>query len=420
MAFKDPKKTRLKGFLSLLSRFCLPTLVLFFLLILPSVSFSAQVTLAWDPNTELNLARYRLHYGTVSRTYSQHIDVGLNLTYTLTNLNAGTTYYFTLTAENTQGASSGYSNEVSFSSPAQTVTLTVNKQGTGNGTVTNSPTGTSFNPGTLVTLTATADANSVFSAWSGGCSGSSPTCIVTMNSNTQITATFNLKTYTVTATAGANGSISPAGTTTVNPGASRSFTITPAAGYRVAAVTVDGTSVGTVTSYTFSNVTANHTISATFTNNTAYTLTVLKSGTGTGSITNSPTGSSFNPGTRVTLTATADASSVFGGWSGGCGSSPTCIVTMNSNITVTAGFNLKPTTYTITATAGANGSISPAGATTVNQGASRTFTITPAAGYRVAAVIVDGKWVWPVTSYTFSNITANHSITAYFLMRWKK
>ncbi len=53
-------------------------------------------------------------------TYSQHIDVGLNLIYTLTNLNAGTTYYFALTAENTQGASSGYSNEVSYSSSVQT------------------------------------------------------------------------------------------------------------------------------------------------------------------------------------------------------------------------------------------------------------------------------------------------------------
>ena len=411
-----PQKKEIRCSFLLSIFFCSFLLVSFFI-IFPTVSFSAQVTLAWDANTEPDLARYLLHYGTASTTYSQHIDVGLNLSYTVTNLNEGTTYYFALTAENTQGASSGYSNEVSYSSSVQTATLTVTKQGNGTGTV--SATGINcgidcseaYALGAAVTLTATADASSVFSGWSGGC-GTSPTCTVTMNSNTTKTAGFNLKTYTITATAGATGSISPIGTTTVNYGANQTFTITPATDYRVAAVTVDGSSVGAVTSYTFSNVTANHTISATFAISTTYTLTVLKNGTGTGSVSNSPTGSSFNPGTVVTLTATPDASSVFSGWSGGCGSSLTCTVTMNSNVTVTAGFNLK--TYTITATAGANGSISPVGATTVNYGASRTFTITPAAGYRVAAVTVDGSSVGAGTSYTFSNIRANHNISVSF------
>ena len=180
MAFIDSQRNRVKGFLSLLSRFCLPTLVLFFLFILPSISFSAQVTLAWDPNTESNLARYRLHYGTASMTYSQHIDVGLTLIYTLTNLNAGTTYYFALTAENTQGASSGYSNEVSYSSSVQTATLTVTKQGNGTGTVlaTGIGCGTdcseAYALGAAVTLTATAGASSVFSGWSGGAGPASP------------------------------------------------------------------------------------------------------------------------------------------------------------------------------------------------------------------------------------------------------
>ncbi len=56
---------------------------------------------------------------------------------------------------------------------------------------------------------------------------------------------------------------------------SQTFTITPAANYKVSAVTVDGVSVGAVSSYTFSNVTANHTISASFaanTNTTTYTI----------------------------------------------------------------------------------------------------------------------------------------------------
>jgi len=70
--------------------------------------------------------------------------------------------------------------------------------------------------------------------------------------------------YTITASAGANGSISPTGTVTVASGGSQTFTFTPSAGYAVASVTVDGVSKGVLSSYTFSNVTANHTISVAF------------------------------------------------------------------------------------------------------------------------------------------------------------
>lgn len=70
--------------------------------------------------------------------------------------------------------------------------------------------------------------------------------------------------YTITASAGANGSISPSGAVSVNEGANQTFAITPNSGYIIADVLVDGTSVGAKESYTFENVTANHTISATF------------------------------------------------------------------------------------------------------------------------------------------------------------
>ena len=67
--------------------------------------------------------------------------------------------------------------------------------------------------------------------------------------------------------------------TSVNYGASQTYTISPNTGYTVSSVTVDGVSVGAVTSYTFSNVTANHTIAATFTPVTSsYTLTVTTIG----------------------------------------------------------------------------------------------------------------------------------------------
>ena len=80
----------------------------------------------------------------------------------------------------------------------------------------------------------------------------------------QFASTSTGPTVTLSATAGANGSISPSGSVAVDYGSSQTFTITPNTNYRVADVLVDGVSVGAVTSYTFSSVTANHTISATF------------------------------------------------------------------------------------------------------------------------------------------------------------
>jgi hypothetical protein len=57
------------------------------------------------------------------------------------------------------------------------------------------------------------------------------------------------------------------------------------------------------------------------------------------------------------------------------------------------------TNYTITATAGPNGSISPSGAVVVAAGANQAFTITPDTCYHVADVLVDGISVGPVTDY---------------------
>src|SRR6185369_15362888 len=106
----------------------------------------------------------------------------------------------------------------------------------------------------------------------------------------------------------------------------------------VADVVVDGSSVGAVTSYTFSNVTVAHTIAASFAINV----------------------------------------------------------------------------YTITASAGANGAISPSGAVSVAHGANQTFTMTPATGYHVTDVVVDGGSVGAVASYTFTNVTTAHTIAASF------
>jgi hypothetical protein len=69
---------------------------------------------------------------------------------------------------------------------------------------------------------------------------------------------------------------------------------------------------------------------------------------------------------------------------------------------------------TITATAGPGGTISPSGAVIVKNGESQTFSITPDPGYHIADVLVDGVSVGSVTSYTFSKVTADHTIVASF------
>lgn len=71
-------------------------------------------------------------------------------------------------------------------------------------------------------------------------------------------------------------------------------------------------------------------------------------------------------------------------------------------------------TFTITASAGAGGSISPSGTKSMLQTTSQTYTITPASGFAVKDVLVNGSSVGAVTSYTFPNINANHSIAASF------
>ncbi len=127
------------------------------------------------------------------------------------------------------------------------------------------------------------------------------------NVETAKTVQVNIgSTFTVTASAGAGGSISPSGAQTLNAGSSASFTITPNTGYHIADVLVDGVSVGAVTSYQFSNLAAGHTIAASFAADQVVTLTVT-----------SPNGGESLPaGIPVTVTWTSPpvASGVFTVW----------------------------------------------------------------------------------------------------------
>src|SRR6185369_613201 len=219
--------------------------------------------------------------------------------------------------------------------------------------------------------------------------------------------------YTIDTQPGPNGTIAPAGPVTVACGADQAFSIVAAACYSVADVSIDGSSIGAATSYTFTNVHANHTIAATFSQN-SYTISA-SAGAG-GTIT--PSGAvtvacGSNQDFAIAAAAcysiadvTVDGSSI------GPVSSYT-FVGVTANHTIAASFSLN--TYTIAASAGPNGSISPNGSVSVNCGSDQAFTITPDVGYGVADVVVDGGSVGAVSSYTFTNVQANHTIHATFV-----
>ena len=71
--------------------------------------------------------------------------------------------------------------------------------------------------------------------------------------------------------------------------------------------------------------------------------------------------------------------------------------------------------YTIKATAGAGGSISPSGSVSVREGRDQTFTITPDKSYAVSNVKIDGKSIGAVKSYTFENVSRTHTIEVIFM-----
>jgi hypothetical protein len=78
----------------------------------------AELTVAWDPNLEPDVAGYRLYYGVASRAYSQTLDVGASTSATVAGLEKGKTYYFAVTAYSTQGQESERSDEVIYQLPS--------------------------------------------------------------------------------------------------------------------------------------------------------------------------------------------------------------------------------------------------------------------------------------------------------------
>lgn len=92
---------------------------LLLLLVWTTPSFSAQVTLAWDANTEPDLAGYRIHYGTSSGVYPFSVDLRKNTGCTISDLEEGTTYFFAATAYDTHGDESEFSRELHYTTPSE-------------------------------------------------------------------------------------------------------------------------------------------------------------------------------------------------------------------------------------------------------------------------------------------------------------
>lgn len=241
-----------------------------------------------------------------------------------------------------------------------TGTLNVMRTGAGSGTVSSSPAGIScgvtcsaqFALGSIVQLTAAPLAGSTFAGWSGaGCSGTG-SCVITMTSVVNVTATFSPQQFQLFVTKAGSGSgvvtSSPAGincgvdcTEIYNAGTMVTLTAAPASGSTFAGWSGGGCFGAGVCTVTMS---AAQTVTATFTL-AMYTLTVSVSGDGM--VTSNPSGltcganatcsATFPANTVVQLNTLAQAGWVFAGWSGAC-SGPGCTLVMNSNYSVTAQF----------------------------------------------------------------------------------
>lgn len=126
-----------------------------------------------------------------------------------------------------------------------------------------------------------------------------------------------------------------------------------------------------------------------------------------------------NGGSTSAVSALPGSGYTFSNWTGAgfatSTSNPLVIASVQQDLTLTANFAPVAATYTITATAGSYGRISPSGAVTVAAGGSITFSILADSYYSIGDVKVDGVSVGAVDSYTFTSVTGNHTISATFV-----
>jgi len=191
------------------------------------------------------------------------------------------------------------------------------------GTVSSS--GGTYSQGTQVSITATPSSGFTFSQWSNGSTTNPIT--VTLNSNTNLSATFTaiINTYTLTVSAAEGGTVSTEGGT-YNEGTEVTIIATPSEGYRFT-----GWEGNTSTEESLTiTLNSDQTLQALFELIPIYTLTVTTSEGGTVST----EGGEYEEGTEVTITATPNEGYRFDGWEGYQSTDTTLVLTINSNIII--------------------------------------------------------------------------------------
>jgi hypothetical protein len=174
----------------------------------------AQLTVSWVDNSA-GVATTRVERRLAADTdFAAIVDVSPGAaTYVDASVSQGTTYCYRAFAYDADGVSP-YTDETCATSSYDAVTVTVSKAGTGMGAVASSPVGidcgtacaASYLSSTLVTLTATPDPGTVFSGWSGGCTGTAP-CILAGNAPVAVTASFSVLYYELTVTKSGDGTV---------------------------------------------------------------------------------------------------------------------------------------------------------------------------------------------------------------------
>ena len=290
------------------------------------------------------------------------------------------------------------------------VSVTVTAGGSGTGVVVSEPAGITcpgtcelnVEPGTVVTLSVQPGNGATFEGWTGGCSGSDVACQLVADADVTVSAAFGIETHSVSVTksGGGSGTVTGSGIdcggtceVTVPHGTTVALTATPTGTGAFAGWGGDcsGTAPCMLT------VTGDVAVNAAFIQQN-FTLVVARAGLGSGTVTSSVPGINCGPdcdeeytsGQLVTLTAVADASSVFTGFSGsGCSGTGPCVVTIGPTNVVTANFALQqyPLTVSTTGTGAGRVTSTPTGINcgadcdeTYDHGTSVTLTPAPAVG----------------------------------------
>lgn len=237
------------------------------------------------------------------------------------------------------------------------------------------------------------------------------TVTLTNTGNQNVTVTLPASAnYTITAGEGFTN-----GTATLAPNGTAAFTVQPNTG-------LDAGDYSETLTISGSNSTS-ASVELSFEVLDTYTLTVnLNGGSG------STTGGEYPAGEVINIDAGSRSNYRFNGWTSSNGgtftdasSASTTFTMPAADTTITAAWSYNGggggssyDYYTITASAGTGGSISPSGSVSVREDTDKTFTITPDSGYHISDVLVDGKSVGAVTSYTFEDVQKKHTIEAVF------